>query len=89
ETILDSVHITCNKNSLPFDKLPPSKTSGIRLGTPAITSRGFGKEETTLVVELIVEVLKNINPEEGTLKEEVAKDISQRVKNLCAKFPIY
>jgi glycine hydroxymethyltransferase len=89
EIILDSVHITCNKNSLPFDKLPPSKTSGIRLGTPAITSRGFGTLEVSIVAELIVEVLKNINAETGVLGVDVAANVSQKVKDLCSKFPIY
>ncbi|MCL2566739.1 MAG: serine hydroxymethyltransferase [Alphaproteobacteria bacterium] len=89
ETILDSVHITCNKNSLPFDKLPPSKTSGIRLGTPAITSRGFGTAEVSAVASMIIEVLKNINAETSTLNGNVAASISQKVKDLCGRFPIY
>ncbi|MDR2008678.1 MAG: serine hydroxymethyltransferase [Alphaproteobacteria bacterium] len=89
ETILDSVHITCNKNSLPFDKLPPSKTSGIRLGTPAITSRGFKEDEVSEVAKLIVEVLKNIDVETATLNSATAESISKKVKDLCARFPIY
>lgn len=89
ENVLDSVHITCNKNSLPFDKLPPSKTSGIRLGTPAITTRGFKETEISAVVEMIVDVLKNINIETSSLDLDFAEKITKRATALCEKFPIY
>ncbi|MCJ0601964.1 serine hydroxymethyltransferase, partial [Enterococcus cecorum] len=59
EHLLDSVNITVNKNSIPFETLSPFKTSGIRIGTPAITSRGFKEEDATKVAELIVKVLSN------------------------------
>ena len=58
QNILDDVHITLNKNSIPFEKLSPFKTSGIRIGTAAVTARGFGPEECRKVAELIVKTLK-------------------------------
>ncbi len=89
EILLDSVHITCNKNSLPFDKLPPSKTSGIRLGTPAVTTRGFKEAEISQTVEMIVDVLKNINNQTSNLNIDFVEIITKRAKTLCEKFPIY
>ncbi len=89
ETILDSVSITCNKNSIPFDKLPPSKTSGIRVGTPAITTRGFGFNEIKKTVELITLVLKNIDPLNEALDKNLVDKVQADVHILCAKFPIY
>jgi glycine hydroxymethyltransferase len=89
EILLDSVHITCNKNSLPFDKLPPSKTSGIRLGTPAVTTRGFKEAEISQTVEMIVDVLKNIDNQTSNLNIDFVEIITKRAKTLCEKFPIY
>lgn len=89
ETVLDMVHITCNKNSLPFDKLSPSKTSGIRVGTPAITTRGMKEAEITQIVELIIETLKNIDAENTSIASDIKDNISNKVKNICSKFPIY
>lgn len=83
EHILDSVHITCNKNTIPFDTEKPFIASGVRLGTPAITSRGFKEEETKVVAKLIATALKN--HEDEAVLEQVRKD----VKALTAKFPIY
>lgn len=83
EHLLDSVNITINKNSIPFETLSPFKTSGIRIGTPAITSRGFKEEDAAKVAELIVKVLSN--------KEDadVLAQVKQEVKNLTDKYPIY
>ncbi|CAI3421289.1 serine hydroxymethyltransferase [Enterococcus cecorum] len=83
EHLLDSVNITVNKNSIPFETLSPFKTSGIRIGTPAITSRGFKEEYAAKVAELIVKVLSN--------KEDadVLAQVKQEVKNLTDKYPIY
>ncbi len=89
EKLLDSLHITCNKNSLPFDKLPPSKTSGIRLGTPAITTRGFKENEISEVVSLIVESLSSVNPNNLEINQAVKDKIIRTVKQLCDRFPIY
>lgn len=83
ETLLDSVGITANKNAIPFDTLPPSKTSGIRVGTPAITTRGFGKAEAEKVAEMIINTVEN-REDESRLAE-----IKDEVRALTAKFPLH
>lgn len=83
EHLLDSVNITVNKNSIPFETLSPFKTSGIRIGTPAITSRGFKEEDAAKVAELIVKVLSNKED------SDVLAQVKQEVKNLTDKYPIY
>lgn len=83
EHLLDSVNITVNKNSIPFETLSPFKTSGIRIGTPAITSRGFKEEDAAKVAELIVKVLSNKDD------ADVLTQVKQEVKNLTDKYPIY
>ena len=82
-TVLEQVDITCNKNMVPNDKRSPFVTSGIRLGTPAVTTRGFKEAETKIMGELIVKALKNPND------EKVLKDVKQNVHDLCVKFPVY
>jgi glycine hydroxymethyltransferase len=89
EVALGRAHITCNKNGIPFDPEKPTVTSGIRLGTPAGTSRGFGVAEFRQVGELLVEVLDALaqrGAEEDTLVEAAVRD---KVKRLTARFPIY
>lgn len=88
EESLERAGITCNKNGIPFDPEKPMVTSGIRLGTPAGTSRGFGEEEFTLIGELIGDVLDGLvaNPDDNSLAEQ--KALAQ-VKALCEKFPLY
>lgn len=83
EAILDSVGITVNKNTIPFETLSPFKTSGIRIGTPAITTRGFQEEDAKEVAELIVAAL--------TAKEDSDKlaEISKSVRQLTTKHPLY
>ena len=83
EHLLDSVNITVNKNSIPFETLSPFKTSGIRIGTPAITSRGFKEEDAAKVAELIVKVLSNKDD------ADVIAQVKQELKNLTDKYPIY
>ncbi len=87
---LERANITCNKNGIPFDPLPPAVTSGVRLGTPAITTRGFGKDEVLLVGDLIAEVLDGLSKagEDGD-NSAVEQDVKKRVVELCHKFPIY
>ncbi len=78
---LDELHITANKNTIPGDPESPFVTSGIRLGTPAVTTRGFGKDEMKLIAELILKV---------TTDFENTKDyVTKEVVSLCEKFPIY
>ena len=88
ERSLENAGITCNKNGVPFDPESPFVTSGIRLGTPAGTSRGFGKEEFRIVGNLIGDVLDglSLNPEDNS---RVEKEVKSKVKALCEKFPIY
>jgi glycine hydroxymethyltransferase len=83
EEALDIAGITVNKNAVPYDTRPPAVTSGIRLGTPCVTTRGMGEEEMTEIAEIISSVLKN-----SKKPEEIAR-LNQRVKNLCERFPIY
>jgi glycine hydroxymethyltransferase len=89
EAALGRAHITCNKNGIPFDPEKPFVTSGIRLGTPAATSRGFGTGEFTEVGKLIVEVLDGLSAkgEEANAATEAA--VKEKVHALTAKFPIY
>ena len=90
EKALDRAFITCNKNAIPYDPEKPFVTSGIRLGTPAGTTRGFGPQEFREIGKLIVEVvdgLANKNHEEGDLAVEAS--VRERVGALCARFPIY
>src|SRR5262249_8672567 len=89
ELALGRAHITCNKNGIPFDPQKPAVTSGIRLGTPSGTTRGFGIAEFQEVAELIVEVLDALarkGVEEDSLTEAAVRD---KVKRLLARFPIY
>jgi glycine hydroxymethyltransferase len=81
--VLEKVAITCNKNMVPNDKRSPFVTSGIRLGTPAVTTRGFKEDETKLMAEMIVRALKNAGD------EKQLQDIKQNVHELCKKFPVY
>jgi glycine hydroxymethyltransferase len=89
EASLGRAFITCNKNGVPFDPEKPMITSGIRLGTPAGTSRGFGAEEFKLIGELIIEVLDGLaaNGEEGNAEVESA--VKAKVIALTDRFPIY
>jgi glycine hydroxymethyltransferase len=83
EVLLDSVGITVNKNTIPFDARPPRVTSGIRIGTPAITTRGMGNEEATQIGSLIAELL--LHPDNEQLKAETY----HAVRELTSRFPLY
>jgi len=85
---LGRANITCNKNSIPFDTESPMITSGVRLGTPASTTRGFGQKEFALVGQLISKVLKELaNKPENNSKVEI--EVKKEVIDLCTSFPIY
>jgi len=88
ESSLGKANITCNKNSIPFDTQSPMITSGVRLGTPASTTRGFGHKEFILVGELISKLLKELarNPEDNS---KVENEVQKEVIDLCSSFPIY
>ncbi len=83
QSLLDEVGITANKNTIPFEKLSPFVTSGIRLGSPALTTRGFKEDDMAEVANIISLVLSN--PED----EQARKEAADRVAALCAKYPIY
>ncbi|MGT2681563.1 serine hydroxymethyltransferase [Streptococcus porci] len=83
QNLLDEVNITLNKNSIPFETLSPFKTSGIRIGTAAVTSRGFKEEECRQVAQLIIKALENHD------KEEVLNQVRADVRSLTDKFPLY
>ncbi|RZB37706.1 MAG: glycine hydroxymethyltransferase [Desulfobacteraceae bacterium Eth-SRB2] len=83
EDVLGRAGITVNKNSIPFETLSPSVTSGIRIGTPAITTRGMKIPEMQIIAELIVDVLQNHND------NALIKDTKTKVRELCETFPLY
>jgi len=89
EKALGRAHITCNKNGIPFDPEKPFVTSGIRLGTPAGTTRGFGETDFRQIADWIVEVVDGLaaNGEEGNAEVEAA--VKVKVKAFCAGFPMY
>jgi glycine hydroxymethyltransferase len=87
EAALERAGMTCNKNGIPFDPEKPTVTSGIRLGTPAATTRGFGTAEFRQVGRAIVEVLDGIAG--GAENTVVERRIREEVRDLCARFPIY
>lgn len=83
EKLLDEVGITVNKNAIPFDELPPTKTSGIRIGTPAITTRGFKVEEAKEVARLIIKVAENQE------NEKALNEVKDEVRALTTRIPLY
>jgi glycine hydroxymethyltransferase len=86
---LGRAHITCNKNGIPYDPEKPTVTSGIRLGTPAGTTRGFGVAEFQHVGELIAEVLDVLSQKSAEEDSLVEAKVREKVKTLLARFPIY
>ncbi|AGB43430.1 glycine/serine hydroxymethyltransferase [Mesorhizobium australicum WSM2073] len=86
EEALGRAGLTCNKNGIPFDPAPPAVTSGIRLGTPAATTRGFGEGEFARVGNLIADVLDAVGTQWGVEQEKAAR---RSVEELCEAFPIY
>jgi len=89
EKALDRAYLTCNKNGIPFDKRSPFVTSGLRLGSPAGTTRGFGPAEFTKIGELIARVVEGLakNGPEGDGQIEAA--VRAEVGELCSAFPVY
>lgn len=85
---LGRANITCNKNGIPFDPEKPMVTSGIRLGSPAGTTRGFGVREFEMIGDYIIEILKGLqaNPDDNSAVE---KAVQEKVVALCKDFPIY
>jgi glycine hydroxymethyltransferase len=89
EAALGRAHITCNKNGIPFDPEKPFVTSGIRLGTPAGTTRGFGEAEFRQIADWIVETVDGLSAEgdQGNAATEAA--VRGKVADLCGRFPLY
>ena len=83
EEALDKAGITVNKNAIPYDERPPAVTSGMRLGTPSVTTRGMGEAEMANIADIIDEVLKN------HASEEKLRGFKQMAENICKRFPIY
>jgi glycine hydroxymethyltransferase len=83
EKALEAAHITVNKNTIPFDPNPPMKASGIRIGTPAITTRGMKEDQMRQVAQIIDRVLRA--PEDTDLRQQVISE----VRELTANFPLY
>jgi glycine hydroxymethyltransferase len=86
---LERAGITCNKNGVPFDPLPPTQTSGIRVGSPAGTTRGFGQAEFAAIGDMIADVLDGLVANGDHGNAEVERAVNVRVRALCARFPIY
>jgi glycine hydroxymethyltransferase len=83
ETALGKANITVNKNTIPFETRSPFIASGIRIGTPAITTRGMKEEEARRIAQLIAKVLNNIED------EKVISSVREEVLELCGKYPLY
>lgn len=81
EKLLDEVHITTNKNTIPFDNASPFDPNGLRLGTPSVTTRGMGEKEMKIIGECIVDVIRR--------KEDAAQEVTAKVKKLTEDFPLY
>ena len=93
DAALDEAHITVNKNSVPNDPKSPFVTSGIRIGTPAVTTRGFKEEECEMLAHWIADVLDAVaqqktDPESQILTSKI-EQTKQQVKALCSRFPVY
>ena len=86
---LERAGITCNKNGIPFDPLPPIKTSGIRVGSPAGTTRGFGVAEFEEIGDMVADVLDALSAKGEHGDPAVEADVKRRVRALCERFPIY
>lgn len=87
ELALERAGLTCNKNAVPFDPQPPKVTSGIRLGTPAGTTRGFGTQEFRQIADLIADVLEGLSTPDAL--QQIESKTRKQVMQLCDRFPIY
>jgi len=89
EASLERAHMTANKNAIPFDPEKPAITSGIRLGSPAGTTRGFGVEEFRQIGLMINEVLEGLGRSNDGTNTAVEQAVGARVQEVCARFPLY
>ena len=81
EALLDAAHITANKNTVPFETTSPFITSGLRIGTPAVTSRGMKEGEAVEIADLVTEIIRK--------RQSAVEAVSEKVASLCARFPVY
>ena len=81
EALLDSAHITANKNTIPFETTSPFVTSGLRIGVPAITSRGMKEPEAVQIADLVTDIIRR--------REEAVPEVARKVGSLCEKFSLY
>ncbi len=86
---LERSSITCNKNGVPFDPLPPMQTSGIRIGSPAGKTRGFGEAEVRDLGDMVADVLDGLAKNGPDNNSAIEREVNGRVRELCARFPIY
>ncbi|MEZ0224805.1 MAG: serine hydroxymethyltransferase, partial [Alphaproteobacteria bacterium] len=89
ELSLEHARMTCNKNAIPFDPQKPMVTSGIRVGSPAATTRGFGTKEFEMIGQYMVEVLDGLAKNGAANNASVEKTVADRVLKLCQQYPIY
>jgi len=89
EKALERADITVNKNTIPKETRSPFVTSGIRIGTPAVTTRGMGEQEMAEIAELIIKVIENIEDEKGNLPQNIIDEVSGKVHELTSRFPLY
>ena len=89
EKALERADITVNKNTIPKETRSPFVTSGIRIGTPAVTTRGMGEPEMAEIAELIIKVIENIEDEKGNLPQNIIDEVSGKVHELTSRFPLY
>ena len=89
EIALGKCDITVNKNTVPKETRSPFVTSGIRVGTPAVTTRGMNKDDMTVIAKFIATVAKNVKDEEGNIESSVIEEVSSKVHSLCSKYPLY
>ena len=89
EVALENAGMTCNKNAVPFDPEKPMVTSGVRLGSPAGTTRGFGTAEFKQIGEMIVEVIDGLSANGPEGNAELEKSVWNKVQDLCNQFPVY
>jgi glycine hydroxymethyltransferase len=89
EASLERANITCNKNGIPFDPAPPAITSGLRLGTPAGTTRGFGEAEFRRIGRLIADVVDGLAAGGEEANEAIEAKVRAEVRELTGRFPIY